>query len=124
MNSVASCPWRSDHHHYARNADRCPQQVPSIRPETVHDDPPLQPVEPAIGKEDQHKAAILDHHPRQVRRPNEVATCRPRGDVIQQQPPDSYIAVLDRSPFWEPGVLDLMERGSFHLVLRWPQGQR
>jgi hypothetical protein len=45
-------------------------------------------------------------------------------DVIQQQPPDSYIAVLDRSPFWEPGVLDLMERGSFHLVLGWPQGQR
>ena len=45
-------------------------------------------------------------------------------DVIQQQPPDSYIAVLDRSPFWEPGVDGLMERGSFHLVLGWPQGQR
>jgi hypothetical protein len=44
--------------------------------------------------------------------------------VIEHQPPDSYIAVLDRSPFWEPGVSNLMERGSFHLVLGWPQGQR
>ena len=45
-------------------------------------------------------------------------------DVIQQQPPESYIAVLDRSPFWEPGVSNLMERGSLHVVLGWPQGQR
>jgi hypothetical protein len=45
-------------------------------------------------------------------------------DLIEQQPAGSYLAVLDRSPFWEPGVSDLMERGSFHLVLGWPQGQR
>ena len=45
-------------------------------------------------------------------------------DLIEQQPPDSYFAVLDRSPFWEPGVTGLIERGSFHLVLGWPQGQR
>jgi hypothetical protein len=30
---------------------------------------------------------------------------------------DSYVAVLDRSPFWDPGTSDLDERGSFHLVL-------
>lgn len=45
-------------------------------------------------------------------------------DVIRQQPPGTYIAALDRSPFWEPGVESLNERGSFHLVLGWPQGQR
>jgi hypothetical protein len=45
-------------------------------------------------------------------------------DLVEQQPAGSYLAVLDRSPFWEPGVSDLMERGSFHLVLGWPQGQR
>jgi hypothetical protein len=44
--------------------------------------------------------------------------------LIEQQPPGSYLAVLDRSPFWEPGVSDLKERGSFHLVLGWPEGQR
>jgi hypothetical protein len=45
-------------------------------------------------------------------------------ELVEQQPPGSYLAVLDRSPFWEPGVPDLMERGSFHLVLGFPQGQR
>ena len=45
-------------------------------------------------------------------------------DLIEQQPRDSYLAVLDRSPFWDPGVSGLVERGSFHLVLGWPQGQR
>jgi hypothetical protein len=43
--------------------------------------------------------------------------------LIEQQPRHSYLAVLDRSPFWEPGVPDLKERGSFHLVLGWPTGQ-
>jgi hypothetical protein len=45
-------------------------------------------------------------------------------DLVEQQPRGSYLAVLDRSPFWEPGVANLMERGSFHLVLGWPEGQR
>ena len=45
-------------------------------------------------------------------------------EVLKQQPADSYLAVLDRSPFWEPGVPELLERGSFHLVLGWPKGQR
>lgn len=30
---------------------------------------------------------------------------------------NSYVAVLDRSPFWDPGTSNLDERGSFHLVL-------
>jgi hypothetical protein len=42
----------------------------------------------------------------------------------QQQPRGSYLAVLDRSPFWDPGVSGLRERDSFHLVLGLPQGQR
>jgi hypothetical protein len=44
--------------------------------------------------------------------------------LVEQQPRGSYLAVLDRSPFWQPGVSDLKERGSFHLVLGWPEGQR
>src|SRR5262249_52269296 len=33
-------------------------------------------------------------------------------DLIQNQPRGSYLAVLDRSPFWETGVPSLIERGS------------
>jgi hypothetical protein len=44
--------------------------------------------------------------------------------LFQAQPEGSYLAVLDRSPFWDPGVRDVVERGSFHLVLGWPDGQR
>jgi hypothetical protein len=43
--------------------------------------------------------------------------------LIENQPPDSYLAVLERSPFWDPGVSGLAERGSLHLVLGWPEGQ-
>ena len=43
--------------------------------------------------------------------------------LIHNQPAGSYIAVLDRSPFWEPGVSGVEERESFHVVLGWPQGQ-
>jgi hypothetical protein len=44
-------------------------------------------------------------------------------DLLQHQPAGSYLAVLDRSPFWEPGV-SVSERGSVHVVLGWPEGQR
>jgi hypothetical protein len=44
--------------------------------------------------------------------------------LLQNQPRGSYLAVLDRSPFWEPGVSSLIERGSLHLVLGWPDGQQ
>ena len=43
--------------------------------------------------------------------------------LLQNQPPGSYIAVLQRSPFWDAGVGTLEERESFHVVLGWPQGQ-
>ena len=46
------------------------------------------------------------------------------GRLVEAQPAGSYFAVLDRSPFWESGVTNLLERGSFHLVLGWPEGQR
>ena len=42
--------------------------------------------------------------------------------LIDRQPGGSYLAVLERSPFWEAGVPRLTERGSFHLVLGWPEG--
>jgi hypothetical protein len=43
--------------------------------------------------------------------------------LAQHQPAGSYLAVVDRSPFVEPGVPGVEERGSFHLVLGWPGGQ-
>lgn len=43
--------------------------------------------------------------------------------LVENQPDGSYLAFLDRSPFWEPGVPQLNERGSFHLVIGWPEGQ-
>ena len=42
--------------------------------------------------------------------------------VIDNQPTGTYLAVLDRSPFWNSGVSNLVERGSFHLVLGRPDG--
>jgi hypothetical protein len=45
-------------------------------------------------------------------------------DLVQHQPAGSYLAVLDRSPFWEPGVSSLSERGSVHVVFGWTEGQR
>jgi hypothetical protein len=45
-------------------------------------------------------------------------------DLVQHQPAGSYLAVLDRSPFWEPGVSGLSERGSVHVVFGWTEGQR
>jgi hypothetical protein len=43
--------------------------------------------------------------------------------LVANQPRGSYFAVLERSPFWEPGVPGVVERGSFHFVIGWPQGQ-
>jgi hypothetical protein len=43
--------------------------------------------------------------------------------IMESQPEGSYLAVLDRSPFWEYGVSGILERGSFHLVLGWPDGR-
>jgi hypothetical protein len=43
--------------------------------------------------------------------------------LLENQPSGSYLAVLERSPFWDPGVSAVAERGSFHLVIGWPGGQ-
>jgi hypothetical protein len=43
--------------------------------------------------------------------------------LIENQPAGTYLAILERSPFWEPGVSGVTERGSFHVVLGWPGGQ-
>jgi hypothetical protein len=44
--------------------------------------------------------------------------------LVAHQPAGSYLALLDRSPFWEPGTSGVIERGSVHVVLGWPEGQR
>jgi hypothetical protein len=38
-------------------------------------------------------------------------------EIIANQPDHSYLAVLEKSPFWDPGVADPDEHQSFHLVL-------
>jgi hypothetical protein len=43
--------------------------------------------------------------------------------LLENQPEGTYLAVLERSPFWDPGVSAITERGSFHLVIGWPEGQ-
>jgi hypothetical protein len=43
--------------------------------------------------------------------------------LVENQPRGSYLAVLERSPFWDAGVSGIVERGSFHLVIGWPEGQ-
>jgi hypothetical protein len=43
--------------------------------------------------------------------------------LFEHQPAGSYLAVLERSPFWEPGLPDVIERGSLHVVIGWPEGQ-
>jgi hypothetical protein len=42
--------------------------------------------------------------------------------LIDTQPNGTYIAVLEKSPFWDSGVAKLEERSSFHLVLGYPGG--
>jgi hypothetical protein len=43
--------------------------------------------------------------------------------LFANQPEGSYLAILDRSPFWDRGVSHVEERSSFHLVIGWPGGQ-
>jgi hypothetical protein len=38
-------------------------------------------------------------------------------DVVTNMPDGAYLAVLERSPFWDGGVREIDERSSFHLVL-------
>jgi hypothetical protein len=43
--------------------------------------------------------------------------------LIAHQPRGSYLAVLERSPFWDVGVSGVAERSSFHFLIGWPDGQ-
>lgn len=43
--------------------------------------------------------------------------------LIEHLPEGSYVAVLERSPFWEAGVKRVEERGSVHVVFGWVAGQ-
>lgn len=43
--------------------------------------------------------------------------------LMAHQPDGSYLAVLERSPFWNAGVDGVVERASFHFVIGWPEGQ-
>jgi hypothetical protein len=43
--------------------------------------------------------------------------------LIDEQRNGTYLAVLETSPFWDPGVTDLDERSSFHFVLGYVEGQ-
>jgi hypothetical protein len=43
--------------------------------------------------------------------------------LFDRLPDGAYIAVLARSPFWDPGVRRVEERGSFHVVFGWVAGQ-
>jgi hypothetical protein len=42
--------------------------------------------------------------------------------LVDQQPNGTYLAVLDKSPFWDSGVEKLEERSSLHLVLGYLDG--
>ena len=43
--------------------------------------------------------------------------------LFNHPPGGSYLAVLERSPFWNAGVSALDERDSFHVVIGWIEGQ-
>ena len=45
-------------------------------------------------------------------------------DAFTYRSSSAYVAVLDRSPFWDAGVSNVEERGSLHVLLGWPEGQR
>jgi hypothetical protein len=42
--------------------------------------------------------------------------------LVDTQPNGTYLAVLEKSPFWDPGVAKLEEHSSFHLVLGYVGG--
>jgi hypothetical protein len=44
-------------------------------------------------------------------------------DLVMKQPDESYLAVLETSPFWEPGVQGAKELDSFHVVFGYAGGQ-
>ncbi|HET9942208.1 MAG TPA: hypothetical protein VFR05_02640, partial [Terriglobia bacterium] len=43
--------------------------------------------------------------------------------VVEQQPEGTYLALLESSPFWDPGVAKVRESESIHLVFGFPGDQ-
>jgi hypothetical protein len=43
--------------------------------------------------------------------------------VIDRQPDGAYVAVLEKSPFWDPGIAAPEETDSLHFVLGYAGGQ-
>jgi hypothetical protein len=43
--------------------------------------------------------------------------------TTQKQPAGSYIALMDRSPFWQPGIEGIAERDNLHMVLGLVEGE-
>ena len=43
--------------------------------------------------------------------------------LFQHLPDGVYIAIVERSPYWNPGVPTIEERDSFHVVFGWIEGQ-
>jgi hypothetical protein len=77
---------------------------------------PLRPGERAV-----LRAGAVD--PREIVQPGNLLSARFE-HLLERQPAGSYFAVLDRSPFWNPGLADVDERDSFHVVFGWVDGQR
>jgi len=44
-------------------------------------------------------------------------------DIITKQPDNSYLAVLETSPFWDPGIARVREAASFHVVFGYAGDQ-
>jgi hypothetical protein len=55
--------------------------------------------------------------------PGDISLASRLRHLVEHQPDGSYLAVLERSPFWNPGVGRVLEGRSFHLVIGWTAGQ-
>jgi hypothetical protein len=55
--------------------------------------------------------------------PTDLPTAGRLMHLIDNQPDGTYLAVLQHSPFVNGGTKGIVERGSFHLVIGWPEGQ-
>ena len=64
-----------------------------------------------------------DPRPAGVAVPADLPVAGRFAHLFANQPEGSYLAILERSPFWEPGVSHVEERNSFHLLIGWPGGQ-
>ena len=55
--------------------------------------------------------------------PGDISMASRLRHLVENQPDGSYLAVIERSPFWQPGVERVLEGRSFHLVIGWAAGQ-